>query len=423
MRGWVYWPESGGAGACNFVGYNHAIGLLQKAVGDFISPTSLVNAKCRLYCNIPWHHNPSELKKDKLPLVAYTMFEATKLPNHWRNFLNKHCIAIIVPTDHCKQMFRLSKVTRPIKVAALGVDEAEKSYIPIQEHEGYNFLWQGHNYDPAGRKGGGFVEQAFKELKREERIGQDAALFLKYRPHEDYPTEMDFVPVGDNIFHISMTMSIEKLNELYRMTDCCVNPSHGEGFGLIPLEQMAIGRPVLLTNWSFPFINDNYNIPINYEMKKSPVRWCHKHFSFGKFGYDYTWNKLLREHYLPFLIPEPANGEIEVGPNFVETRSEKTLKKTLIRAVSKTQKFLRLYRQPNKKTYTIMFEHPGYDAWVNIEDLKNKMEQCYNHKAFYAEMGRRASQYVLNNWGLDRIKREFTNAIKEFYQEGVFNGC
>lgn len=420
MTGYVYWPESGKDGSLNFVGYNHCISILRKAAGDFVSSAAPNGARCRLYCNIPWHHDPKGLKKDGLPLVAYTMFEATKLPNNWRDFLNRHCAAVIVPTRHVRDCFRLSGVTVPMKVATLGVDPEEFSYLEIEPHEGYNFLWQGHNYDPGGRKGAGFVEQAFRELREEGRIGDDATLRLKYRPHKHFSVEMDHIPMGGNIFHVSATLSPAEMRNLYGTTDCCINASHGEGFGFIPLEQMAMGRPVILTDWSFGFAKPAYCLPVNYDLRPSPVHWCHKHISWGRWGYDWRWSQLIKEHMMPPLITKPANGEYEYGADLKPVRSKRTLKKTLIRAVATAQEAIGFYWDPLKsKRHTILFEHPGYDAWIDMKDLKQKMSWCYNLQETYRTMGRHASEYVKREWNLDRVRKEFINAITELSHEGV----
>ena len=419
MTGCVYWPESGKDGNLNFVGFNHCISILRKAAGDLVSP-SANGARCRLYCNIPWHHDPASLKRDGLPLVAYTMFEATKLPNHWRDFLNRHCAAAIVPTLHVRDCFRLSGVTIPLKVATLGVDPDEFGYIEPQPHEGYNFLWQGHNYDPQGRKGAGFAEQAFRELRQEGRIGHDATLRLKYRPHQHFNVEMDHLPMGDNVFHICGTLIPERMRQLYETTDCCINTSHGEGFGFIPLEQMAMGRPVILTDWSFGFAERAYCVPVRYDLKPSPVHWCHKHFSWGRWGYDWTWGALIHERMIPKRMSKPANGEMEYGVDLKPVPSKRTLRKTMIRALATIQQKTGFYWNPMKsKRHTVLFEHPGYDAWIDLEDLKTKMEWCYRMPELYRTTGKGAAEYVKRQWGLDRVRKEFTNAITELTQEGV----
>lgn len=415
----IFWPDVSERNAIDYVGYNHAIKLLLRAAGDMITPAVTSESLCRLYCNIPWHHDPASLKREGLPLVAYTMFEATKLPTRWTRFLNDHCRAVIVPTLTVRDIFRISGVQVPIKIVSLGVDTEAKRPIERKPDGLYTYLWQGHTYDPNGRKGAGIAERAFVELRNEGRIGRNARLFMKYRPHQDWGMEIDNLEVGDNIVHIGRTLSPEAMEKLMSQTDCCINPSRGEGFGLIPLEQMAAGRPVLLTGWSYPFVNHKYNVPLRYDMKPSPVRWCHRHFSFGRWGLEYNLNGMIRVHMMPKLRARRSNGDDEYGVDLKPVRSRYTLRNALYNKTVDFQERIKLFWRPNLARHEIMFESPGYDAEVNIDDLKNRMEDCYHDPARYAEMGHRAALWVRESWGLNRIRKQLIQAINEFQTEGV----
>ena len=66
-----------------------------------------------------------------------------------------------------------------------------------------------------------------------------------------------------------ITIETDFVEQLFYPTDdkeadISVNPTRGEGFGLIPLEHMATGLPVLVSNNSGckEYVNDYYNIPI-----------------------------------------------------------------------------------------------------------------------------------------------------------------
>jgi glycosyltransferase involved in cell wall biosynthesis len=51
-----------------------------------------------------------------------------------------------------------------------------------------------------------------------------------------------------NIRHIRENMDIEHLKAIYNFHDVLIYPSEGEGFGLIPLQALATGMPVISTN-------------------------------------------------------------------------------------------------------------------------------------------------------------------------------
>lgn len=416
----IYYPEGDGK-ALDFVGYNHAIGLLMKAAGGLISPRLSNSAVCRLYINIPWHHNPESLKIGILPLVAYTMFESTRLPSAWTNFLNKHCAAVLVPSQFCKDAFQMSGVIRPIKIVPLCIDPEEFSYVEPKKHEGFNFLWCGHHYDPYGRKAAGIVEQAFRELKRDGILPDNCSLFMKYKPHPKFPLEIDWLHIGGGIFHIALRMDKQPIKDMYSITDCCINPSHGEGFGFIPAEQMAMGLPVILTNWSFPFINPEYNIPADYDLAPSAVTWPYKHFEFGRWGFNYNRGRLIKEYLLPRLLNEPATGEMEYGADMKPTKSKWTLGKQIIKWIAKAQLKSGFYFNPQAtdKKYTLLFERNGYDAWVKLDDLKKKMADVYHNQEGYRAMGKRASQFIAREYSLAKTNAALERAMTELITEKV----
>ena len=66
-------------------------------------------------------------------------------------------------------------------------------------------------------------------------------------------------------------ISDNDLFELYKIADCFVLPSHGEGFGMPAVEAMVTGLPVIITNWmgttSFAKEKYCYPIEINYLQK------------------------------------------------------------------------------------------------------------------------------------------------------------
>ena len=53
---------------------------------------------------------------------------------------------------------------------------------------------------------------------------------------------------GNNVRHIRENMSIESLVNLFHFHDILIYPSEGEGFGLIPLQALATGMPVISTS-------------------------------------------------------------------------------------------------------------------------------------------------------------------------------
>ena len=67
---------------------------------------------------------------------------------------------------------------------------------------------------------------------------------------------------------ISQHMSAEQYSGLYRSADVYVMPTRGEGWGMPVAEAMAMGKAVIVTNWSGPadFVNDEVGYLLNYTL-------------------------------------------------------------------------------------------------------------------------------------------------------------
>jgi len=81
-------------------------------------------------------------------------------------------------------------------------------------------------------------------------------LTLKYSHHKESDANCDDQNVLEtqgywetaNIRHIKENMSLKDLVKLFHFHDVLVYPSEGEGFGLIPLQALATGMPVISTS-------------------------------------------------------------------------------------------------------------------------------------------------------------------------------
>ena len=81
-----------------------------------------------------------------------------------------------------------------------------------------------------------------------------------------------------NIRHIRENMSLEDLVKLYHYHDVIIYPSEGEGFGMIPMQALATGMPVISTGrWcSYErYLNNNV---IDSTLGKSPIQETYTRF-------------------------------------------------------------------------------------------------------------------------------------------------
>lgn len=248
------------------------------------------------------------------PFVWFTMCEQTVIPPEWVSHLSNDP-AVIVPCTFCDYVFRACGVQADIHTVRLGVDPAEYRYIDRPNRDTYTYYWQGTSllFD---RKCGWMVEQAFRDLDL-----PGSRLLLKTVPHPGPP--FDF-RVG-NIRQIASWASVDELNALDYEADCFVWPTRAEGFGMVPLEKMATGLPVICTDWSGPhdYLRDGVSLPlrdfqfqesiygpqcghdaaVNIESLKAHMRWCYDHRDEARaigrraakyVAEEWTWEKRTR---------------------------------------------------------------------------------------------------------------------------------
>lgn len=128
------------------------------------------------------------------------------------------------------------------------------------------------------RKRSDLVEDAFNTLYKNNK---DIELTLKYShsPHggrswhdEDVlKNGGDWVRPGTR--HINETLSQDELISLMHFHDVLVYPSEGEGFGLIPLEALATGMPVISTHEWAAYAHFFPEGKLESEIKPSSIEW------------------------------------------------------------------------------------------------------------------------------------------------------
>jgi hypothetical protein len=415
----LYFP--GSVDQLDYVGYNHACRLFRTALEPHIVDNPN-NADWSVYCNAPFHRDPGAIRHD-LPLLVYTMFESTKLPAAWVKWLNKNATVVAVPSPFSEAVFRGSGVTRPIGLLSLAVDT---NTIPIvkkdRDTDRYTFLWQGVAMDKGGRKGVEKALEAFKQLRKEGRIGTDARLIVKFRPQQKSVAISSIANENSGITYIGEELTRPALIDLYRSVDCCVNPTRGEGFGLIPLEQACMGKPVLVTGFSVPYIHAGSFKAIDYKLTESPCFWNHRYckVSWGELEYNGGGTHHVVQ-WLPNKLQQMADGRrvTSFPPRPISWKA--SMAAQINNAAMRVQGATGLYHRMGRPSAFLWKEHPGKDAEVNIEHLKGLMEWCYTNRGEAEQMGLANASPVRRQWGLERMRRDYSDNIEPLLR-GVLNG-
>jgi glycosyltransferase involved in cell wall biosynthesis len=150
-------------------------------------------------------------------------------------------------------------------------------YVPYLRGKKYKIRFL-HIDSGSPRKRSDLVEKAFDVLYEKNK---NIELTLKYShsPHLDRSwLEEETLKSSGNwirpgVRHVYETLSQEEMISLMNYHDVLIYPSEGEGFGMIPLEAMATGMPVVSTHewasYSKYFIDE----AIQSEIKETTTDW------------------------------------------------------------------------------------------------------------------------------------------------------
>ena len=250
--------------------------------------------------------------------IGYTAWESTELKNGWLEDL-EIIDELWVPNNFCKSVFE-QYIDKPIYVFHHGIDERFSPKKRVTDGT-LKFLHIGY---PALRKNLHETIEAFLDLYQGR---SDVTLTIKSYGGYDVPY------IGEpNVTVIDKTTTYDELIKIIHNHDVLLYPSWGEGFGLIPLQALATGMPVILTSgWA----DYDYYMPdlvINSKLTYNPWQNTHpgkmfkpdlEHFKELMKYAESNIDMLLDRHYdLSFNVHKNWNWEKVVKEHFdsVESR-------------------------------------------------------------------------------------------------------
>jgi glycosyltransferase involved in cell wall biosynthesis len=200
---------------------------------------------------------PDRAKK----LIGYGVFEGSPIPENWVNVSNDvHMDSVWVPSNHVKESFVNSGVTKPIEIVPHGVDEKvfnlEIAPEPTVDKDEFNFCFCGGWKDGVNdRKGLDLAARAFcEEFGPEEKVSFYAKVNMAYQ--DVYTVQRNFeslnLPKKEKRRPFNLLTSQigkEDLAAMYRACDVIVAPSKAEGFNLPVAEAMACGCTPIVTDY------------------------------------------------------------------------------------------------------------------------------------------------------------------------------
>ena len=192
-----------------------------------------------------------------VPMVYYHVWDNFPAPVYNKSFYDSNDLIVSISklthkivsevTDSVENIYFPhavdSKFFKPIS------EEEKNKILKDQDLDGkFVFFWNNRN---AKRKQSGSLIYWFKKFC--DKIGHDKAVLLM---HTD-PSDPYGQPLEHLISHFGLhqgqvrlsknKVSLEQLAKMYNISDCTINVSDAEGFGLATLESLSCGTPIIAT--------------------------------------------------------------------------------------------------------------------------------------------------------------------------------
>jgi len=239
------------------------------------------NFDCRkeLVLGLPYHEFP----RDGRQRVFFTMWETNRIPRKGVDNLNK-VSHVVVPCEWNACSFNACGVARPISISQLGIDT--DVYYPRQRpNEDFFTFGTGGRLSVGGiRKNVDSMAAIFADAFPTQK---DVRLLLKTFPDEAS------AKVNDNRVEVTNRfLSPQDMAQWYSRLSVYVSVSNSEGWGLMPHQAMAIGRPAIAPRFGGmrEYFDDSVGYPVDFKLVP-----CHGIYAQDDFSAGGYWAEIDRD--------------------------------------------------------------------------------------------------------------------------------
>lgn len=236
----------------SFFGYAYTYQEIEKHLRNYQYGEEKLNldlngpkSKVQLY-----YGSPPGFFYDHQYKIQMTQWESTLVPPHWVDHAKDYDEWWTANQFGADAFINAGVPAEKIHIFKHGVDASIWTPKKRGQNDVIRFL---HVDSGSPRKRASLAIESFKKAFGN---NPDYELTLKYSHHDatkqDWFDENILETYGEwegiNIRHIRENMSIDHLISLFHYHDVLIYPSEGEGFGLIPLQALATGMPVISTS-------------------------------------------------------------------------------------------------------------------------------------------------------------------------------
>lgn len=202
--------------------------------------------------------------------IAYWLWELEEFPDRWLPCI-RTVDEIWTPSEFISDSIR-KKTDKPVITVPYVIETAKGGYFE-REHfslpeDKFLFLTMYDFISISERKNPSAVIDAY--LKAFPSENKDVGLVIKVNHAEEKKLDKLRSRLKDykNIYFVTNNLTRLEVDSLLYASDVLVSLHRSEGFGLPLAEAMALGKPVIATNWSASteFMDENSACLVNYKL-------------------------------------------------------------------------------------------------------------------------------------------------------------